>query len=352
MDMYMSELRIMDEELEDPGTERVILETESIKPGSKSICHASVQLLLDHQEIKTRVVKAKLDSCGSVSIAHSNLLNSIKPSRSYKLPSIRLRGIGGKTNMLQKVGVLKIKRPGNESCELLCYVFDEAIGQTEEMLLISLSAIIDAKINILYHMKESNRRACKDLRFWPNDKTFEEICNDVSMEKNIQSVIQHHEKIQPRDVYLSSEEFEEVEIEHLITLVEDVYMTEIQLRRIVDRNAQEGSEQQSDGDERMVKDGENISKFSKEAMTLGDDVYAHTGKAPIILRKVYALYDYYVGEDRVFPVKNGAPRILTKYKDIPYSYELQPEYAAGNKKFPCVKAMDWTGKIASAQEVL
>ena len=43
----------------------------------------------------------------------------------------------------------------------------------------------------------------------------------------------------------------------------------------------------------MVKDGENISKFSKEAMTLGDDVYAHTGKAPIILRKVYALYDIY-----------------------------------------------------------
>ena len=49
----MSELRIMDEELEEPGIEREILETESIKPGSKSICHASVQLLLDHQEIKT-----------------------------------------------------------------------------------------------------------------------------------------------------------------------------------------------------------------------------------------------------------------------------------------------------------
>jgi hypothetical protein len=46
-------------------------------------------------------------------------------------------------------------------------------------------------------------------------------------------------------------------------------MTEIQLRRIVDRNAQEEvSEQQSDGDERMVKDGQNIRKFSKEAMTL------------------------------------------------------------------------------------
>ena len=89
----MSELRITEEEQEisetekeTSETEREILETESIKPGSKSICHASVQLLLDHHEIKTRKVKAKLDSCGSVSIAHSNLLNSIKPSGHYKLP--------------------------------------------------------------------------------------------------------------------------------------------------------------------------------------------------------------------------------------------------------------------------
>ncbi len=71
----MPELRIMDEELETSESEREILETESIKPGSKSICHASVQLLL------TRKVKAKLDSCGSVSIAHNNLLNTIKPSK-------------------------------------------------------------------------------------------------------------------------------------------------------------------------------------------------------------------------------------------------------------------------------
>ena len=101
----------------------------------------------------------------------------------------------------------------------------------------------------------------------------------------------------------------------------------------------------------MTKDGENISKFSKEAMTLGDDVYEQDDKAPIILKKVYILYDKYVGEDKVFPIKNGAPRIMTKYKDIPYSYELQPEYAAGNKKYPCVKAMDWTGKKATAQVI-
>ncbi len=59
-------------------------------------------------------------------------------------------------------------------------------------------------------------------------------------------------------------------------------MTEIQLRRFVDRTAQEAGEHQSDGDERMVKDGENISKFSKEAITLRDDVYKTSLTAPII----------------------------------------------------------------------
>ncbi len=253
--------------------------------------------------------------------------------------------------MLTKVGVLKIKRPSNESCELLYYVFNEVVGQTEEMLLISLSAIIDAKINILYHMNESNKNMCQDLQFWPDNKSFEDVCNDVSMKEEVRKVIQYRDKLHPRDMYLSSDESEEVEKDRIHQMVEETFMTEIQLRRKVDRNAQEGSDQHSDGDERMLKDGENISKFSKEAITLGDDVYASEGNAPEILQKVYSLYKHYVGEDRVFPIKNGAPRIMTKYKDVPYSYELQPEYAAGNKKFPCVKAMDWTGKTASAQVI-
>ncbi len=46
-------------------------------------------------------------------------------------------------------------------------------------------------------------------------------------------------------------------------------MTEIQLRRIVDRTSQEEGKQLSDDDEVMTKDGVTISKFSKEAMGLG-----------------------------------------------------------------------------------
>ncbi len=58
------------------------------------------------------------------------------------------------------------------------------------------------------------------------------------------------------------------------TVVEEVYMTEIQLRRIVERTTKDEIGQLSDGDEIMFKDGERISKFSKKAMGLGKDVYA------------------------------------------------------------------------------
>ncbi len=175
MDIYLSESRVNADEEE-------ILDSENIKPGGKSICHASVQLVSQqHGTIKT--AKAKLDSCGSVSIAHGNLLNHIKPSKHYKLPNVRLRGIGGKTNMLKEVGILQIKKAGNADCEILCYVFNEVVGQTKEMLLISLSSIINVKINILYHMQESHRNNCRDLQFWSNNKSFEEICKDVSIKE-------------------------------------------------------------------------------------------------------------------------------------------------------------------------
>jgi hypothetical protein len=86
MDIYFSELRITADEEE-------ILESESIRPGpgSKSICHSSIQLLFERGQNTVITVKAKLDSCGSVSIAHGNLLNTNQPARNYNLPNIRLR---------------------------------------------------------------------------------------------------------------------------------------------------------------------------------------------------------------------------------------------------------------------
>jgi hypothetical protein len=50
----------------------------------------------------------------------------------------------------------------------------------------------------------------------------------------------------------------------------------------------------------------------------------------------------------VFPTKNGSPKILTKFVNHPYSYELLPEYERGEKKMPCTKAMNWEGRIYSS----
>ncbi len=77
------------------------------------------------------------------------------------------------------------------------------------------------------------------------------------------------------------------------TIIEEAYMTEIQLGRIVERTSTGEDNQLSDGDETMIKDGIKISKFSKQAMGLGKGVYAEEGDTPLILKKIYLLYDKY-----------------------------------------------------------
>ncbi len=120
-----------------------------------------------------------------------------------------------------------------------------------------------------------------------------------------------------------------------------VLMTEIQLKNIVDRLGKE-SVTGTDGDEFTIKDGIKISKFSKEAMEIGFDV------EETLRRKVYGQFTSYVRDDSIFPTKNGSPKILTKFVDHPYSYELLPEYERGEKKMPCTKAMNWEGKTYSS----
>ncbi len=150
------------------------------------------------------------------------MINEIKPAGKYNLPSIKLRGIGGGTNLYNKVGILRIKQPQNNHCDLSCYVFDEAIvGQTEEMLLVSMSAIIHAKINILHHMGASNQDAWNDSQFWPNSKSFDEVCKDVLVSDEVHKVLKCKGNIHPRDMYLSSDEYEEVKKAQLVNLLID-----------------------------------------------------------------------------------------------------------------------------------
>ncbi len=120
------------------------------------------------------------------------------------------------------------------------------------------------------------------------------------------------------------------------------YMSEIQLRSIVDKMANGSADQGTDGDEVMQKGGETISRFFKEALEIGTAVNE-------TLEKVRKAFDLNKGDDAVFRTKNGAPKIMTKFKDKLYSYELLPEYANGSKKFPTVKSMNWEDKTATAK---
>ena len=80
-------------------------------------------------------------------------------------------------------------------------------------------------------------------------------------------------------------------------------MSEIQLRRIVDKMANGAADQGTDGDEVMQKGGETISKFSKEALEIGAAV------SEAILAKVREVFDLNKGDDEVFRTKWGTQNL-------------------------------------------
>ena len=156
-------------------------------------------------------------------------------------------------------------------------------------------------------MSLSNKGECGALTFWPHNKTLEQICNDIAaidlkqiLFRQTRSLTQESLSFTGADDSIEWEQQEQEEdlvntaIQYLETpnmVVEEVYMTEIQLRRIVDRTSKE---QRSDGDETMVKNGKTISKFAKEAMNIGDEVYEYES----ILRKVYLVCIRALGRGR------------------------------------------------------
>jgi hypothetical protein len=182
-------------------------------------------------------------------------------------------------------------------------VFDSPLGPTQRILLLSLQSVIEASINIIHHMDLSVKGKRGPLRFWPDNKSLEQICRDISS-IDLKPTLHRRSRHQERETldFVEIEECSEWEqmseeqdlvnlaiqyVETADLVVEEVYMTEIQLRRIVDRTTKDQQLQQSDGDETMTKNGKTISKFSKEAMNIGDDALEHE----VVLRKVYLVYD-------------------------------------------------------------
>ena len=50
----------------------------------------------------------------------------------------------------------------------------------QKILLLSLQSIIEASINIIHHMDLLVKGKRGPLRFWPDNKSLEQICKDIS----------------------------------------------------------------------------------------------------------------------------------------------------------------------------
>jgi hypothetical protein len=371
-----------------------------ISAGSVEICRASFILDVAGEGTSSEAkltVEGKLDTCGSVSLSHSSLLQDVKDCRKHGLKEA---GIGGQSKPLREAGVLHYEAAGGKVKKILCYKFDQRVGNTDKILLLSLRTIRDANIDILHHMDQSLDGISSPLLFL-KDKVVgrHKRKNLHGKARAAENFIKKQKGKYNRGNYsaflLASStpvakryaqqkfngfsdhslhylwEFDAKDLRALPpeekepslnsgdrsasnaiirelfhSYAEDEsYMSEIQLRRIVDKMANKSADQGTDGDEVMQKGGENTSKFSKEALEIGAAV------DEIILEKVRKVFDLNKGDDAVFRTKNGAPKIMTKFKDKPYSYELLPEYANSSKKFPTVKSMNWEGKTATAKVI-
>jgi hypothetical protein len=82
MEIHLSEARL---------TNGITNDGEIIPAGSRTICHAESSIVTTGGET-LRNIHTKLDTCGSVSIAHSSYLTQVNRATEHGLPQIRLVG--------------------------------------------------------------------------------------------------------------------------------------------------------------------------------------------------------------------------------------------------------------------
>jgi hypothetical protein len=118
-------------------------------------------------------------------------------------------------------------------------------------------------------------------------------------------------------------------------------MSKIALQGLLGRT--KADEQDKEAMDMTVIDGVRMSKYDIRALKVGPKV------TPEMRNNLTEFNKDFVGEHSVFPVKNGAPRILEQFKDDPYTLELLDQYTAGNKpkKLPTPGSTYYQGKPAT-----
>jgi hypothetical protein len=111
-------------------------------------------------------------------------------------------------------------------------------------------------------------------------------------------------------------------------------MSEIQLQGLLDRT--KADEQDEAAMDMTTVNGIRMSKYDIRALTIGSKVSSESRE------ELNEFNKNFVGENSVFPIKNGAPRILKQFKDSPYTLELLDQYTT-----PTTGATYYQGKPAT-----
>ncbi len=128
------------------------------------------------------------------------------------------------------------------SMKFLCYVFDTPVGNAQEILLLGLiSTIVDANIDIRYHMSFSAQGISKMIRFLDEEPTQNLVLHFVHPPQ-----VAHQEDVvtgreTAPELYRDTSSYDECLFPSL--------MTEIQLKNIVDRLQSEKKDTKTDGGE-------------------------------------------------------------------------------------------------------
>ena len=72
---------------------------------------------------------------------------------------------------ITNAGILTHVTPQRKLIKFSCYVFDTPIGNTQEMSLLGLKTIVEANIDIRYHMKSSVQGVTTMVRFLEEKET-------------------------------------------------------------------------------------------------------------------------------------------------------------------------------------
>ena len=354
-----------------------------------------------------------LDTCGAFNIITRGELHDIKPAAKYNMRPMRMKCLETTTGWYKDVGISYAKDEKGITRKRLAYAYDGEKNKNKPFYLIAMTTLVDERIDLQYHMRMALQGTTAMLRRMPKLEPFkynkprsylaipatESTCllqqevtaqfSDMSIDNLTKEDLDTNEPVQsyecrctPRVVEsMSSDDYQHMvsevhgvtdsnpqyekdaldwdnyikavyptyapleEIDNYSSEIYKCYMTEVQLQAIVN---QQGIEATGASNLDMTTvDGKRVSKWSLDAIEYGKDLDDQWKN------KVKKFLSTYVGQDSVFPTKNGAPRILTEFKDKPYKYELRDEYTKGPnpKPLPSIKAMYYHGKPAT-QKVL